>query len=351
MTPTSTSSLVLNDTPSNTNARVMLGLMLVVVAIFFVDVAVSTRGNIGTDTSVYASFFESLTQRAAITSRFEPVFYYLSVALAATGMSFAAYQGMLFLVMMVTVVAATRRYHDYLQSDTRYTTFLIASLLFLFISPVMSNATINVVRQGLSSLLVFTALLAFQQRQWRAFVMWGLLATGFHYSAVLYLFFAPVLLLTPKLQRVAGIVAFLAYCSGLTMVAVRAVVPGVYTMVMAYDASATYRAGVRLDFAVFSLFWYLLPFVVAPLVREPVRERITRSTAIYLVLMLPFYAVGWGNYSNRYLLPAWLSVAAVLLTNSCDNRFSPLRHPGVLCMGMVGACAVFAYYVTHGVVL
>jgi len=344
-------TLALSDTPTNTNARVMLGLMLIAAAIIFVDYAVGTRGNIGTDTSVYQGFFESLRKHGELDSRFEPIFYYLSVVLAATGMSFTAYESVLFLVMAGTIVVATQRYHDYLQSETNYVTFLAASLLFLFISPVMSNATINVTRQGLASLLVFTSLLAFYQRQWRAFVLWGLLATGFHYSSVLYLLFAPVLLLKPKLQRVAGIVAFLAYCSGLTLVLVRALVPAVYTMVMTLDAVGTYQTGVRLDFAVFSLFWYLLPFAVAPLVHEPVRERINRSTAIYLVLMLPFYAVGWGNYSNRYLLPAWLSVSLILAAICCDNRVSPLRNPVVLRMGMLAACGVFYYYVTHGVVL
>ncbi|WP_424683469.1 EpsG family protein [Frateuria sp. YIM B11624] len=344
-------TVALIDSPTNNNARIMLGVMLVAAAIVVVDLVVGTRGNIGTDTSVYAGVYDALLHHAEGQSRFEPVFYYLSVVLAATGMSFTAYESVLFLVMMGTVVVATRRYHDYLESETRYMTFLVASLLFLFISPVMSNASINVVRQGLASLLVFTSLLAFYRRQWRAFVLWGLLATGFHYSSLLYLVFAPVLLLKPKLQRALGIAAFLAYCSGLTMVLVRALVPGVYTMVMAYDASSTFKAGVRLDFAVFSLFWYVLPFVVAPLVREPVRERINRSTAVYLVLMLPFFAVGWGNFSNRYLLPAWLSVSLILAAICCDNRFSPLRNPVVLRMGLVGAAGVFCYYVTHGIVL
>jgi energy-converting hydrogenase Eha subunit E len=344
-------TLALTDSPTNNNARIMLGLMLVAATIVVVDLVVGTRGNIGTDTSVKAGVYDGLLHHARGQSRFEPVFYYLSVALAATGMSFTAYESVLFLLMMGTVVVATRRYHDYLESETRYMTFLVASLLFLFISPVMSNASINVVRQGLASLLVFTSLLEFYRRQWRAFVLWGLLATGFHYSSLLYLVFAPVLLLKPKLQRALGIAAFLAYCSGLTMVLVRALVPGVYTMVMAYDASSTFKAGVRLDFAVFSLFWYLLPFVVAPLVREPVRERINRSTAVYLVLMLPFFAVGWGNFSNRYLLPAWLSVSLILAAICCDNRFSPLRNPVVLRMGLVGAAGVFCYYVTHGIVL
>lgn len=349
MTPTST--LALSDSTSSNNARIMLGLIFAGVVMFFACLVIGTRGDVGTDTPVYAGFFQSLVQHGEITSRFEPVFYYISVALAATGINFTEYETALAILMMGTVLVATQRYHTYLQSETRYLTFLVASLMFLFISPVMSNASINVVRQGLASLLVFTALLAFQQRQWRAFALWGLLATGFHYSSVLYLVFAPLLLFNLKLQRIAGIAAFLAYCTGLTLVLVRALVPALYVFVMTYDPSSTSKTGVRLDFAVFSLFWYLLPFMVAPLVREPVRERIKRSTSVYLVLMLPFFAVGWGSFSNRYLLPAWLSVSLIVAAICCDSRFSPTRNPVILRMGLLAACGIFFYYVRHGILV
>src|SRR3569623_838992 len=137
-TTTLDQTVTLPDSPSNTNARIMLGLMLVAAVVIVVDYAVATRGNIGTDTSVYASFFESLRHNGEVDRR---------------------------------------------------------------------------------------------------------------YSPVRYLIFAPVLLLNSKQLRVAGILAFLAYCSGVSLVLVRALVPAVYTMVMAYDASASYTAGVRLDFA------------------------------------------------------------------------------------------------------
>lgn len=345
-------SIAIPESTQSANARVMLGLMLIAAVCLFADLLVGTRSiDTGTDTYVYAGFYHALQQHGAVSTRFEPVFYYLSVALAGTGMSLIAYQAIMFLLMIGTVVVATRKYYDYLQSDATYLTFLTASLLFLFISPVMVNASINVVRQGLASLLIFTALLAFQQRQWRAFFLWGLLATGFHYSSVLYLLFAPVLLMKDRIQRLIAIAAFLAYCSGLTMLLVRVLVPGVYALVMAYEPTTLFRTGVRLDFAVFSLFWYLLPYVLAPLVHEPARLLIKRGTAIYLVLMLPFFAVGWGSFSNRYLLPSWLSVSLMLAAMVCNGRVSPLRDPLLLRIGLVAAVVVFAFYVSHGIVL
>lgn len=345
-------TLAIPESTQSTNARVMLGLMLLAAVCLFADLLVGTRSiDTGTDTYVYAGFFHALQQHGSVATRFEPGFYYLSVVLALMGMSLTAYQATMFLLMIATVVVATRKYYDYLQSNGTYQTFFTASLLFLFISPVMSNASINVVRQGLASLLVFTALLSFYQRQWRAFFLWGLLATGFHYSSVLYLVFAPVLLMKDRTQRLIAIVAFLAYCSGLTMLLVRVLVPGVYAIVMKYEPTTIFRTGVRLDFAVFSLFWYLLPYVLAPLVHEPARSLIKRGTAVYLVLMLPFFAVGWGSFSNRYLLPSWLSVSLMLAAMVCNGRLSPLRDPLLVRAGLVVATAVFAFYVTHGIVL
>lgn len=346
-----THSIPYEGDPVLSNARIMLSLMLIAAACLFADAVVGLRGiDVGTDTRVYADVFVSM-RNGDIATRFEPGFLLITRMLAATGMSLAGYQASLFLVLIGTVVVATRRYYDYLGSHSDYLTFLIASLMFLFLSPVLANASINAVRQGLASLLVFTALVAFYQRRWRAFFLYGVLATSFHYSSLLYLFFAPALLFRPRTLRLVAITAFLAYSSGLTMIFVRAAVPPVYTAVMAYEASTTYRVGVRLDFAVFSIFWYLLPYAASRLLSAPVSERIKESTAIYLVMMLPFFAVGWGSYSNRYLLPAWLSVSIVLAAIVLNSRTPLLRGPLLLRGGLLASCGIFYYYVTNQVVL
>lgn len=339
------------DEPVIANARIMLSLMLLAAAFLFGDAVVGMRGtNVGTDTNNYAEFF--LAVRGGIFStRFEPGFVFVTRVLGALGVSVKAYQSALFLIFLGTVVASTRQYYRYLGSTHGYLTFLIASLMFLYLSPVTVNATTNAVRQGLASLLVLASLLAFYQRQWRNFVLFGVLATSFHYSSLLYLLFAPALLMSERKLRLLAVVAFVAYSTGLTMILVRAALPGLYVTVMAYDATAKYKTGVRLDFAVFSIFWYLLPYLASKLVREPFRERINHSTAVYLVLVLPFFAVGWGNYSNRYLLPAWMSISLVLAAIFCNGRTTFLRNPLLLRGGLVVACGVFYYFVTNMVVV
>jgi hypothetical protein len=333
------------------NAQAVLSILLIATACLFADAVVGLRGiDVGTDTHAYAGVFLAMRD-GFVATRFEPGFVLLTRICSATGMSVAAYQAVLFGVSLVAAALAARRYFDYLGGTRGYLTFLIAALMFLFLSPMFVNGSINAVRQGMASFLVFAALLSFQHRRWGRYFLYGILGSSLHYSSLLYLVFAPVLLLNLRLQRIIAVVAFVAYCSGLSMVLVRALLPALYAAVMSYSPGATYRAGVRLDFAVFAMFWYFLPYAASRLIRSPFSERIKQGMAVYLAMLLPFFTVGWGNYSNRYLLAPWVAASFVVAAMFCFARVPFLRHPLLLRGGLVLACGVFSYYVTQQVII
>ncbi|MFC3653465.1 EpsG family protein [Dyella humi] len=349
----STTPYVEHSSTSNitTNARVMLSMMLVAAAFLFSDLVVGLRSiDVGTDTYVYEEVYREL-RGGPIETRFEPGFLLVTRLLSILGFSVETYQCVLFGLLLLMVVLAARHYFNYLGSTRGYMTFLIAGVMFLFISPMFVNASINAVRQGLAALPVFTALLAFHQRQWRTFFIYGVIATCFHYSSLLYLAFAPLLLVNLKLLRIAALLAFIAYCTGVTMIVVRAAVPALYNAVMDYSLGAKYKSGVRLDFAVFSIFWYALPFMMSGLVRKPFNTRLKDSTAVYLVMLLPFFAVGWGNFSNRFLLSSYMAISLMVAAIFFHSRLSILRNPILLRGGLVVSCAVFYYYVANQVLV
>ncbi|WP_158544977.1 EpsG family protein [Dyella monticola] len=333
------------------NARVILSIMLVLAVCLFVDILVGTRSiDVGTDTYVYAEVFHEF-RGGPVETRFEPGFLIITKLVSMLGFSVQAYQCILFGLLLVFAVIAARHFFEYLGSTQGYLTYLTAGLMFLLLSPMFVNASINAVRQGLSSLPVFIALLAFHQRQWRTFFIYGVIGACFHYSALLYMAFAPLLLLNIKLLRVAAIVGFVAYCTGLTMTVVRAAVPYIYNQVMDYSLISQYKSGVRIDFAVFSIFWYLLPFVLSGMVRKPYATRLKDSTAVYLVMLLPFFTLGWGNFSNRYLLSAYMAVSFMVAAVFFHSRLSVLRNPILLRGGLLVSCAVFYYYVANQVMV
>ena len=350
---TSATPYVEHSTASSitTNARLMLSMMLIAAACLFVDLVVGMRGiDVGSDTYVYADVFHQL-RGGPVETRFEPGFLLITRLMSATGFGVHAYQCVLFGLLLLMAIVAARHYFDYLGGTHGYLTFLIAGLAFLLLSPMFVNASINAVRQGLASLPVFTALLAFHQRQWRTFFIYGVIATSFHYSSLVYLAFAPLLLVNLKLLRIIALLAFVAYCAGVTMIVVRAAVPALYNAVMDYNIASKYKSGVRIDFAVFSTFWYALPFMLSGLVREPFSTRLKDSTAVYLVMLLPFFALGWGNFSNRFLLSAYMAISLMVAAIFFHSRLSVLRNPILLRGGLVISCAVFYYYVANQVLV
>lgn len=323
---------------------------LLMVAVFGCWLVGSRPLHIGSDTETYAGFFESLDQGVPET-RLEPGFAYLSYGLRLLGLGVPGYQAVLFALLLAGVAIAVRINHRAFPPTKAYATLLCASLLLLFISPMFVNASINAIRQGLAAPLVFAALLGFQQRRWWGFVLLGALAASLHVSSLLYLACAPALLLKPNLLRTLAALAFLAYASGLSMKGVAAVSPTLYTAVMEYTANDNYRAGVRIDFAVFTMFWYVLMLAASPWVQVGARKPLQDGASVYLVMVLPFFAIGWGYFSNRYLLPGWLAVSLILAAACCYSRLAPLRQPLLLGAGLAAACGVLFFYVSRGIVV
>lgn len=336
---------------SHASAQHWLGVLLLLAVAAFGCWLVGTRSiDTGTDTETYANFFESLDAGLPET-RLEPGFVYLSYGLRQLGLGVDGYQMVLFALLLLAVGIAVGRYHRYLQTPVSVQTLYCASLLLLFVSPMFTNAAINALRQGLAAPLVFAALLAFHRRQWGGFLLWGAVATSLHLSSVMYLLCAPALLLSTRSLRVVAVLAFGLYVSGASMLLVRTVSPAFYDTVMEYTANTLYRSGVRIDFAVFTAFWYVLLHGLAPLMREPWRQRILDSTSVYLVMVLPFFLIGWGFFSNRYLLPGWLAISIILAAVLCHARIAPLRNPLFIRCALLASCLVFYVFVHRNIVI
>lgn len=323
-------------------------LLTIVVCIFAILVVGMRSINIGTDTANYAYFFSSL-ENGSPDAYVEPGFLFLTKFLAALGFSLVAYQSLLFILLLSTIWLATRNYFVYLRMHRGYLGYFIASLALMFLWPTFVQASINVVREGLAALLVFSALLAFKDRRWWEFVIFGAVAASLHRSSLVFIAFAPALLLDQRTLRIIVGAAFVFYCTGLSRALVDLITPNIYNVVVNYDFGYKYRAGVRLDFAAFSLFWYVLPYLLIKIVRTPMRLRILESTSIYATLLLPFLLIGWGNFSDRWLLPAWMSVPVIVAAMACNSRITALRSSWLASAVLVFSCPVFLYYVLNSI--
>lgn len=226
-------------------------------------------------------------------------------------------------------------------------------LIFLFISPFFVSANINAIRQGLASLFVFFAMFALVERKWRSFFLYSIVSISFHYfSGVLVLLSLALFFSLPFLLMITGGLSVI-YGFGFSEVIVKFVSDltglSIYSFVMDYMAGAEYRSGVRFDFLMFSWFWVVFFLAVSVFFLKSEQRRSFRHLVkIYLILLIPFLLFGFGNYSNRYLYPAWLFLPFIMGGLIGTLRFSLTGASVVLPGVLVVSCSVFIWMVNHG---
>ncbi len=341
------------------NSLIAFGKSINIASIAFISVAclfccsfVAMRSyNIGTDTQAYANFFLDIDKYGFADTRLEPGYVLFAHIVSSLGFSIIGMQAITFLLLIITVIFSVREYWKYLGSMDSNLMFLVLSLSLFFVSPMFVNASINAIRQGLASLLIFTALLSFYRHSWFKYLVFAILSTGFHYSSVIYLVLAPILFLDQRKIQIIAILAFVFYCSGLSEVIIKTYFQFIYAQVMDYKYGSDYNAGARIDFAIFSVFWYVVPYIVTPLIRKGARDKIMATSSVYLVMLLPFFMIGFGNYSNRLLVPAWLSTSLLVAALIYNCRIILFRHPVYMWMGLCVSIIVFYYLMSNELII
>jgi len=303
----------------------------------------------GTDTQMYARFYEMLG-RGPVETRLEPGFVIVSSLARSVGLPLFGYQFLLAMILACAVLVAVWSFWRSIGAKGGWWNFVHCSAAFLLLSPVFSNASINAIRQGLASFLIIGGILAVQRKAWITAIALSLLATAFHFSSAIFLPFLFVLGVRPRWQALILALHVGAYLSGVTRSLVRAMFPSAYRFVMDYNSYADYEAGIRWDFALFTFGVYLLLLWSAQFCRSDLRPGYLNCLSVYLVMSLPFFWVGWGNFSNRYLLPAWLAVSLFAGFLTAYSRIKQFREPAVLLASVAISVAVFAHYVANGIV-
>ncbi len=109
------------------------------------------------------------------------------------------------------------------------------------------------------------------------------------------------------------------YMTGLSMKCIKFISSvssvNLYEQIINYGVKSGYKTGVRLDFAIFTLVVGLLFYGLAKLTLQgTLQKRFFNLLKIYWILSLPFFIFGFGAYSDRYLLPAWVYIPALSAT-------------------------------------
>lgn len=326
----------------------LFSLVLVSPAVYFVALRESW---VGTDTQNYIFFFQRAEVCGCIPEEMEFLFGLVAWFVGSIGGGEEVFFGIISAIqffLAVVLAISLGRYLEYKNSTFAFCLFFI-SLLLVF--PFFLSMQVNVLRQGVSALFVANAAIFFQQRKRLLFISFCLLAIGFHYSALMYVATIPILCLSYKRIKWIFIFLIVFYITGLSEQFVRVISEGLglplYQFLSDYGSDSDYRSGVRLDFIVFSVFPLLLLGGLGKIQFTDLgAARLQKIASVYLVLMVPFLVLGWGSYSDRYALGAWLLIpvfATVALMRFVGYKF---RWMSIYCV--LAALCSFALQMNSG---
>lgn len=306
------------------HGRDLSGVLVRLIAFLFMAAASVSVGArdfwVGTDTLAYRQAFLDVRRCQCLNAtEFEPVFEGMMWIVAAAGGDERA-----FFVFVATVLAGLLLANAVavgelvggreVQRNAGELLALVAVLLW----PFYWGGHINILRHGLAALLLSLAFVSLVGGKSIRSVLLAIAAIGVHVTAVVAI---PMWLsrwVRPSHLFLLTIALFFAYAVGFTEGMVRvlseALGLGVYEAVLLYNSWADYDAGVRLDFAIFTLFQSALLWVAISRIRESrLRERALALLVGHCVLSWPFYLFGWANYSNRYAYFAWMYFPVALV--------------------------------------
>jgi hypothetical protein len=301
-----------------TKAGLKPGLFLIATAILLVGAVGMRPSYVGSDTNGYEYYYWRLYEHLSIFMNYEYLYQFLAKFLARFFSShvyfftcIAAINCLLISVFSIRLAAAIKFRIEI------YILFLLVGI-FLFLSPFFFAAMVNVIRQGTAVFALFIAYLSLAYRfKFLAFFFASFIALGFHHSSAIALAFSPLLFFR---QRILFWLVMGAACLYLTGASEKIVylishlsAVDVYGKIQNYGSNLEYKRGIRLDFTLFTLaaglgFTGLVKYTLG---RD---ERLIFNSLlkIYWVFVLPFFFLGFGGFSDRYLLAGWLFLSILM---------------------------------------
>lgn len=323
------------------------------VSITILSFAIGYRNiDIGTDTATYTYAYLAQMSCKCIPGRLEVGYEVFSLPISLLSFTpetfFSIVALLIFILLNISIITTLKILNKGVPVDIRQS---ITVFSLLISTPLIIQLQINAIRQGISTLILLLSFLYLQSNnKYKSFILL-ITALSFHYSTLLILPFYIVLLyshIKESYKYMASIytLTILSFLYILSLsedivkfVSIKMDVP-IWSTVKEYgEASITvYKSGVRYDFFFFTLL------LILPLLLVSIKHNYLRKYFIFIVIcFIPFLLLGWGNYSNRYLLAIWTYAPLVFLAY-VSIKLKHLKHFYLLFL--VAAILINLIYVT-----
>lgn len=305
-----------------------------------ISILIGTRlPHVGKDTEPYKNHFYNSSIVDGIYERSEIGFALLMQLFSKTIPSVELFFSFVAFIITFTYMYTFRKVYSKCFSDEiPSTSVMVIFFSLLLVSSWYISSTTNGLRQGLSLVFLYWALVElFYNSKKIKFITLFILAISFHYSALLIIPFILLHYLRFRLVFFIWILAGLGYMTGLNELAVKITsdmlnLP-VYQYVKYYslekgseNLSVGVYVGFNLNFFIYTIFWPVLLLIILKIKSRLKNklantEKIYTLLKIYLLLSLVYFILGFGPFSNRYALFSWflIPIMQVVIINLSLN--------------------------------
>lgn len=308
----------------STKTQSLYGITLFSLLLLCIAFAVGFRpDSVGSDTVAYMNNYSRLLLNQM---HYEYLFENLVKLVALLGGSAKAFFTVLALMNNVLIFFLAIQLHKSVGKKIGLYEVTLLLFCFFFISPFFFNIETNVIRQGTALLYLLLSCVLFINKSYISSLILMLCSVAFHKTII---FFPPILLLLYyfNYKMIFWIIfgLFSIYLLGMNQYLLQHHCPVLYHKIINYGINKPYYRGIRYDFALFTMAVGLIVQLLSHCLLEvDDAERMKSLLSIYWVLTLPFFVLGFGGFSDRYLLPAWvfISVLAAAFSGLYLKRFN-----------------------------
>lgn len=334
------------DTRRVNKTHYKLTLILTIISLTILGFYIGHRDIwVGADTAAYIqAYLQTLT--CLCRGDRELGFELFSLFIAYFGLSSQMFLSIISIISFMLIITLCHRissefsFDNIKQNNYRTPVFLFLVGLIL-LSPMTSSAQFNGLRQGLSAFALAVFIFEIYRKNYKSAILFSIIAISFHNSSIMYIIsvlsFAYIIRsITPFLLLLIMSLLFSMYVSGTSEFLVQYIFPSVYEFVNDYGQHASDRlqSGVRWDFAIFTLVLILISFIILPRSGSKIDAKNWRIFVLTTSTILPFFILGWGYFSNRYLFTTWILL--IILIGTISANFLVRRNLiAIAALGMV----------------
>ncbi|WP_162935002.1 EpsG family protein [Pseudomonas cavernae] len=273
---------------------------------------------VGADTRLYSQLYQELLDGEESLYKLDVIYNATAEFFSAVGLSHGLFFSFVSSLSLFFFYSSLFKFNAYFQQSDVDAGLFIYGLLFLLCSPVFFSAQVNVIRQGVSCLaLIYFYSCFLSGRYGFLFFFSAVIALGFHSSSILFVGVAVGLIFSYSCVLIFVLILAFAYSLGVSESLVRAFSTlsnfDIYSKVVEYGAMEGYRAGIRLDFAAFSCVLGLFLDLLSRLFLSVTQRTLFQGCLkIYWLFLIPFFIFGFGAFSDRLLLNAWLFFSVLI---------------------------------------